>query len=65
MAATGPILNTKETADYLRLSLRTVAALIASGELPHRRIGPGRGRVVTTAEDREQYLEAHRFGQAA
>lgn len=65
MAATGPILNLDETADYLRVSRRTVGALIASGELPHRRIGPDGGRIVTTAEDREAYLDAHRSGQAA
>lgn len=65
MAATGPILNLQQTADEFGVSLRTITSLIASGELPHRRIGPGRGRVVTTAEDREEYLDAHREGQAA
>lgn len=65
MAATGPFLSIQETADEWGVSQRTIGALIASGELPHRRIGPGRGRVVTSAEDREEYLEAHRHGKAA
>ncbi len=65
MAATGPFLNIQQTADEFGVSVRTLGALIASGELPHRRIGPGRGRIVTTAEDREEYLDARRHGNAA
>lgn len=61
--AAGPVRNIAETAEYLRVSERMVRSLIASGELAHRRIGVG--RIVTTQDDLDQYLDSHRHGEAA
>ena len=59
-AMTGPVRNVCETAEYLRVSESTVRALMSAGDLPHRRIG--RGRLVTTQDDIDEYLAAHRIG---
>lgn len=61
--AASAVRNIAETAEYLRVSERTIRSLIASGDLAHRRIG--KGRIVTVQADLDEYLDAHRHGKAA
>ena len=63
MADAPVVRNIPETAEYLRVSVRTVRALIAAGDLSHRRIG--KGRIVVTQDDCDEYLAAHRLGRTA
>ena len=40
-----PLLTIREVAELLRVSEKTVRNLISSGQLPHYRIGVGRGTI--------------------
>ena len=56
------LLSVIEAAKRLNVSRATVYNLCASGELPHRRIGVGRGRIRFAEEDLKEYLERKRVG---
>jgi excisionase family DNA binding protein len=55
-------LTVKQVAEQLSVSEGTVRNLCACGELPHRRIGVGRGCIRVSEEDLKEYLERKRVG---
>lgn len=54
-AQTGERLTAKQVADRWRVSRSAVYALVAAGELPHLRVGLGRGTIRIAAADVERY----------
>jgi len=46
-----------EVSEQLNVSRGTIYNLCATGELPHRRIGIGRGCIRITEEDLKEYLD--------
>jgi excisionase family DNA binding protein len=56
------MLSVKQVAARLNVSAATVYSLCDSGELPHRRIGVGRGCIRVTEEDLQEYLDRKRVG---
>src|SRR5437879_2716463 len=51
------VLTVKQVAERLQVSLSTVYALCVTGELPHRRIGLGRGCIRIAESDLQEYLD--------
>lgn len=60
--STGTAYTVPEAADLLRISERFARQLIASGDLPHRRVGR---RVLVTEADIDAFLDDRREGGAA
>lgn len=53
-------LTVQEVADRWCVSRSTVYALVASGMLPHVRVGVGRGTIRISEKDADEYLEKSR-----
>ncbi len=51
------LLTVPEVAERLAVSRATVYNLCETGELPHRRIGCGRGRIRFAEEDLKEYVD--------
>jgi excisionase family DNA binding protein len=51
------LLTVAEAAKQLNVSRGTIYNLCGTGELPHRRIGVGRGCIRFTDEDLREYLD--------
>jgi excisionase family DNA binding protein len=51
------LLNVAEAAKQLNVSRGTIYNLRGTGELPHRRIGVGRGCIRFAEEDLKEYLD--------
>ncbi len=51
------LLTVPEAAERLNVSRGTIYHLCESGDLPHRRVGVGRGRIRFTEEDLQEYLD--------
>lgn len=56
------MLTVKQVAERLQVSASTVYALCEKGEVPHRRIGLGRGRIRIAESDLQEYLDRKKVG---
>ena len=56
------LLNVPEVAERLNVSRATVYNLCESGDLSHRRVGVGRGRIRFTEEDLKDYMDRKKVG---
>src|SRR5262249_38281 len=54
----------KQVAERLQISPNTIYSLCETGELPHRRIGLGRGRIRIAESDLQEYLDRKKVGGA-
>jgi excisionase family DNA binding protein len=62
-SAAPQLLSREEAAQALRVSLRTLARLTASGELAPVRVGPGRRLVRYVPEDVAAFIRRNREGR--
>ena len=58
MSASGGYLTRRESADYLRISLRTFDGLVSKGFLPKFRVS--KGRVVFRCTDLDAYVQGNK-----
>lgn len=53
-------LSVRQAAESLGLGQGAIYQLVASGAIPHHRIGPSRGRILFKPEDLAEYVESCR-----
>lgn len=59
-ASAKPLLTVREVAQILRLSSACIYTMVASGRLPHLRVGNGRGSIRFSHEDLDRFLNSRR-----
>lgn len=65
IASATPLLTVREVAQVLRLSQACVYTMVARGQLPHLRVGNGRGSIRFSREDLDRFLNTRRNEPAA
>ena len=58
-----PLWSSKQVADYLGVSVRSIVRWVEIGILPHYRIGDGKGHYRFRPAEIEAYLEANGGGR--